>query len=208
MVYTIMCIICSRKSTVKTTEILACHKVSSIPKKIINLKKLTCSSARLIQISKGFTQLTHLTINRNMIREIPKELVNLECLKCGDNPIEKLPNTLTKLTYLSCYNTGIREIPKELISLVKIRVDNLKITIPRELINLKEVTNCFVTHDGDNFTWDQSWLKTDVEIKKIIKLQRFIKLYIKLPILWNISEYYTKKKYSPENILKYINLEN
>lgn len=48
---------------------------------------------------------------------------------------------------------------------------------------------------------------TKLKVKKIIKLQRFIKLYIRLPTLWKIAEYYTKKKYSPENILKYINLE-
>lgn len=46
-----------------------------------------------------------------------------------------------------------------------------------------------------------------LKVKKLIKLQRFIKLYIRLPILWRIAEYYTKKKYAPENILKYINLE-
>ena len=80
---------------------------------------------------------------------------------------------------MSCYNTGIKEIPKELVSLVEIRVNNMILKVPKELINIK-----------------------------IIKLQRYIKLYIKLPILWKIAEYYTKKKLSPENVLKYINLED
>ncbi len=30
---------------------------------------------------------------------------------------------------------------------------------------------------------------------------------ILLKKLWKIAEYYTKKKYSPDNILKYVNLE-
>jgi hypothetical protein len=50
-------------------------------------------------------------------------------------------------------------------------------------------------------------LKTEDEIKKIISLQKYWKLYKNLPTLWEIAEYYTKKKYSPENILKYIELE-
>lgn len=39
---------------------------------------------------------------------------------------------------------------------------------------------------------------------------KFLKLYKKYKFkltLWKIAEYYTKKKYSPENILKYINLD-
>ena len=47
-------------------------------------------------------------------------------------------------------------------------------------------------------------MKKPHEVKKIIKLQRYIKLYLKLQTLWKIAEYYTKKKYAPENALKYI----
>lgn len=59
--------------------------------------------------------------------------------------------------------------------------------------------------------WDRSWLKTITEVKKIIKLQKFWKknrkFIVNLPTLWKIAEYYTKKKYSAINILKYINLD-
>lgn len=41
-------------------------------------------------------------------------------------------------------------------------------------------------------------------IKKIIKIQEEWKRYKRMKILWKIAEYYMSKKYSPENILKYI----
>jgi hypothetical protein len=54
-------------------------------------------------------------------------------------------------------------------------------------------------------------LKTEDEIKKIIPLQKYWKkngkFIINLPTLWGIAEYFSAKKYSPENILKYIELD-
>jgi hypothetical protein len=41
----------------------------------------------------------------------------------------------------------------------------------------------------------------------IKKFLRHCVFYNKLPILWEIAEYYTKKKYHPVNILKYIKLD-
>jgi len=160
-----MCIICTRNFTVETTEIVACNKVKNIP------KKLTCKNTD--------------------IKEIPKELVNLECLKCGDTSIKELPNTLTKLTYLSCKNIEITEIPKELISLVEIRVNNMIIKVPKELINIKGIraSGCGIIN------WDSSWMKTKDEIKKNIKLQRYIKLYLKLPNLWKLLNIIQKRNF-------------
>lgn len=40
----------------------------------------------------------------------------------------------------------------------------------------------------------------------VIKIQRYWRLRKKIPTLWKIAEYYTSKKYSPNNILKYVNL--
>lgn len=48
-----------------------------------------------------------------------------------------------------------------------------------------------------------------IELYKIqsqIKIFNLYKTYKKNKILWKIAEYYTAKKYSPKNILKYINL--
>lgn len=42
--------------------------------------------------------------------------------------------------------------------------------------------------------------------KKIKKFQNLWKKYKKNKILWQIAEYYSAKKYSPLNILKYIDL--
>jgi hypothetical protein len=59
-----------------------------------------------------------------------------------------------------------------------------------------------------NCNWDKSWEAKKYDLNKIIILQKYFKLKNKtLPILWKIAEYYTAKKYSPENIFKYINLD-
>jgi hypothetical protein len=42
------------------------------------------------------------------------------------------------------------------------------------------------------------------ECQQIIEIPKEL---VNLPTLWKIAEYYTKKKYSPENILKYIKLD-
>ena len=45
------------------------------------------------------------------------------------------------------------------------------------------------------------------QIHYVSQIIRWYKNTKKNKILWKIAEYYTKKKYSPENILKHINLE-
>ena len=46
------------------------------------------------------------------------------------------------------------------------------------------------------------------KINEIIKIQRLFRWNKKLPVLWKIAEYYTAKKYSPENALKYAYLND
>lgn len=71
------------------------------------------------------------------------------------------------------------------------------ITFDREYVHLISENNLC------NFK--QDCLKLH-KIQSKIKIFNCYKKYKKNKILWKIAEYYTKKKYSPENILKYINL--
>jgi hypothetical protein len=44
-------------------------------------------------------------------------------------------------------------------------------------------------------------------VNAFTKLKRLIHWKAKLPTLWKIAEYYTARKYSPENVLLYISLD-
>lgn len=183
-----MCIICTKRYGLNLTELncKGCKLIKKIPEELINLKHLDCKNTK--------------------IKEIPKELINLDYLCIHKTRIQEIPKELNKIIYLFCDETPVKEIPKELINLKYLHCIYNKVTkIPKELIHLKFL-NCIRKID-----WDKSWIKTKEEKQKIVKLQRFwkknYKFIINLPILWKIAEYYTAKKYSPENILKYIKLE-
>ena len=150
----------------------------------INATKLDCRDCKNIkEIPKKLVKLKDLNCNRcENIKEIPKELVNLKKLSCSNTQVKEISKELVNLKYLDCEHTQVKNIPKELVKIETI-------------------------YHNDNCIQDKSWYKTSNETKKIIKLQRCIKLYLKLPTLWRIAEYYTQKKYSPENIMKYIDLE-
>lgn len=224
-----MCIICTGDYDINLTELNCsnCNDIVEIPKELVNLKQLRCYYTEITNIPKELVNLEYLSCFGNEINEIPKELVNLIYLDCGEAYIERLPKELinlrelncescrilieipkefVNLTKFDCYDTKVKEIPKELINLTHLdcRYSQVK-EIPKELVNLKDVKiplDCI---------WDRSWIKTDNEINKINNFQIFWKKYgnyiTKLPTLWKIAEYYTARKYSPENIMKYLDLE-
>jgi Leucine-rich repeat (LRR) protein len=138
------------------------------------------------------------------IEDYDIDLSELNCNKC--NKIKEIPKGLVNLRNLDISNTQIKEIPKELINLNNLWCDNTKIKeIPKELINLNYI------YCNADYIWDKSWHKTENEINNIIPLQKFWKrngkFIVKLPTLWKIDEYYSAKNYSPENIMKYVNLD-
>jgi hypothetical protein len=93
----------------------------------------------------------------------------------------KIPKELIKLTELDCSGTNVDHIPCELINLNDLCYDGYKTDI-KIIKRQKRIKNGFI---------------------------KFIKLYKKykwLKTLWKIAEYYTAKKYSPDNIIKYIDL--
>lgn len=157
-------------------------------------------------IPKELINLTKLNLSGTKVKKIPKELIKLEELYCEGEIVLKIPNTFINLKKLKCFDsTNIKTIPKEFVNLTKLICYNTNIkNIPKELVNLK------ILIKPQNCIWDKSWIKNENEIQKIIILQRFWKrngkFIIKLPVLWKIAEYYMSKKYSPENILKYVDL--
>ena len=214
-----MCIVCTGEYDISLTQLLChnCQQITEIPKELINLNYIECGYTKISKIPKEFENLTYLYCENSKITEIPKELNKIAYLRCKNTKINNIPFTLIHLQYIELYNTKITEIPKELVNLNYINCCKTKIkTIPKELVNLTRLI-CDKTEAAPPFylisssynlvTQDKSWFKTKHEIKKIIKLQKYWKIYFKYPILWKIAEYYTAKKYSPKNIMKYIDLK-
>jgi F0F1-type ATP synthase delta subunit len=50
-------------------------------------------------------------------------------------------------------------------------------------------------------------IQTNIGFVKFLRLYKQYKEKKRLKILWKIAEYYMKKKYHPNNILKYLDLE-
>jgi Leucine-rich repeat (LRR) protein len=103
------------------------------------------------------TQLTHLNLEYNQIKEIPKEiqfLIQLTELYLHSNHIEEIPKEiqfLTQLTYLLLYNNEINEIPTEIQFLIQLtglflNVNKIK-KIPKEIQFLSQMTNLFLQNN-------------------------------------------------------------
>jgi hypothetical protein len=143
--------------------------------------------------------ITELFIHNQNLHELPEDLVLYNCLThlyCHGNELTTLKYLPPNLTHLICIDnllTSLDNLPQSITHLYcshncLIEFDNTNIKeLPKELINLKydEYNNCI---------YDNSWKKNEDEIIKIINLQRYIKLYLKIPILWKIAEYYMEKK--------------
>lgn len=62
----------------------------------------------------------------------------------------------------------------------------------------------------DEIRWDVLYKRIEelVLINNAVLISNWYKKYKRIQTLWKIAEYYTSNKYSPENALKYINLED
>ncbi len=157
---------------------------TEIPDTLVNLKFLHLShfTRKQITIPKTLINLEELTIYDEEINEIPNELINLKKLTIRSKYINKIPDTLIKLEELYVKEKLIKEIPKTLINLRKL-----------EFINNKE---------------DEKIINRNRKIKNtLVKFIKWCKNYIILKKLWKIADYYTSKKYHPNNILQYVNLD-
>jgi hypothetical protein len=133
--------------------------------------------------------------------DVPKELTNLEYLYCSNTSVSIIPKELAKLKSLYISHTYVTSIPEELICLNKLYFifTNVK-DIPKKLINLTNL--CVGTEHNIAIIVRQKKIKNG--FIKYVKLWKIYKLF---KTLWQIAEYYTKKKYHPNNIHKYINLD-
>lgn len=180
---------------------------------LYNLESLCCPNSNILFIPKELINLKILSCRYTNISYIPKELIKLESLYCGFTNISYIPKELINLKSLSCENTHISSIPKELINLNWLYCANTEIyNIPFELYNLQNIVFTVDEIIGNIIIPNHILIRINInknnkirnKLKKIIYKFRRIKQF---KILWKIAEYYTAKKYSPNNILKYIKLD-
>lgn len=196
--------------------------VKQLPKTLINLHELHCENSQLSEIPKELINLHVIDCSGSHVLEIPNELINLVELYCDDCQINSIPKELINLRELYCSNTNISNIPKELINLEVIEACDTYIqTLPKELVNLttfyysndnfkylpKNLKSLYYIHNEDSDEYIEGEYDISVFINKTIiafKLGRIFRLKKQLPTLWKIADYYTKQKYHPENMYKYI----
>ena len=171
-----------------------------IPETLVNLKHLDCDGTQVKIIPKNLINLQILICTNTQIKKIPNTLINLIELYCYNTKIKNIPNTLVNLQYLCCYRTQIKLIPNTLVNLQELYCN--KLTLSNKLISLKYI---YQLNNINNY-WNYI-NKSDKHRLAFIKLQKIFRLRKLFKILWKIAEYYTAKKYSPENVMKFINLD-
>ena len=77
----------------------------------------------------------------------------------------------------------------------------------KNIENSKELTKLFISNCDNFYNIDTIDNKKINEYLSSICIKRWYKKYKHFKTLWKIAEYYTKRKYSPENILNYVYLE-
>jgi len=205
----------------KNLKSLYCQsaQIYDIPNTFINLEYLDCSYTAINYIPKTLRKLEYLDCSYTAVDDIPNTLIKLEYLDCSYTAVEDIPNTLINLEYLDCSYTEITFIPDTLVLLEYLNCsENIDLNkLPDTLINLITL-NCNSTDIIDipktliNLTEIYSdKLDTNMIINRQKKIKngflKFIKLYKLYRIsdtLWKIAEYYIARKYSPNNIIHYI----
>ncbi len=170
-------------------EIKDCNNITNIPNIDINgLKIINCNNLTEISNIKHLEEL-HI-INCDKIIEIPN-LTSLSHLT-----VEKLPKLIQIYPMENLEKLCIIDCPK-LIQFMhkKPNLGNCS------LISLT-IKDCL--HLRNIYTDDISKMKQYITIMTITK---WYKYNYKTKILWKIAEYFSAKKYSPKNVLKYINLK-
>ena len=199
-----MCVICSKTWNSQMDELVTCVDASEIPPELIELIFLDCQSTKVKSIPDTLTKLRHVDISDTGICEIPATLTNLEYLNCMYSNVCKLPTTLIKLSILHC--DRISEIPPELINLANTNMSFWNISGIHGITYFRNESKQFY----HGYLRSGSLLiRNNVAHKAIelIKLQRRFRFRRKMRTLWKIAEYYTARKYAPENVFLYISLD-
>lgn len=96
---------------------------------------------------------------------------------------------------------------KDLENEIKYRIVNSHYhNIARRIILDYQINDLTYNNALENLTSIRNLIYVS-KYDQIVKIQRLFRWVKKLPILWKIAEYYSAKKYKPENILKYIKLD-
>jgi hypothetical protein len=199
-----MCVICYKTWDLRMDSLVTCPNAMEIPSEMTELIFLYAQSANIIKIPATLTKLRHVDISGSGICCIPPELINLEYLDCKGSRVCDLPTTLTKLSILHC--DRIAKIPSELINLAHSTLS---------LWNISGIHGIkYFYNDSSKFYHGYlrsgNLLISNIvahNIVALIKFQRIFRLRQKMRTLWKIAEYYTARKYAPNNALRYISLD-
>lgn len=116
---------------------------------------------------------------------------------------------LQRLYIQNCPNLIKIPIIPELQELHLYHLTN-KVKIPIILsLQILYIYNCTHLHDRYITSNDKiiEFMNSSIRIKRWYKNMRYLKSD-RVKTLWKIADYYTSKKYAPENALKFINLED
>lgn len=128
----------------------------------------------------------------NNITTIPN-IQGLTCLRIDNCPnILTIPN-IESLGELKIYNFLVSSITKINYNFPKL-----------DRLHIKNCLNLYDVYIPSNRKEVKRYLQSLMS-RKILNWYRKCK---RNKVLWQIAEYYTSKKYSPENVLKFIDLED
>ena len=138
-------------------------------------------------------------VNNDELLEFGSNNTNFSLMKKNENSLKKLKNTknITASTKFSIMHGLINPIVLAEIKFTGKELSFYYNPCAKNTFDLNEI-------ELKQFKKEFYKLNEFYYINKIIK---WYKHHKKIKILWKIAEYYTKKKYSPENIIKYINLD-
>ena len=125
--------------------VLSCggNKFTSLPKGLINLKKLFFDHTPLTTLPNDIRSIEKIVCDHHNLTKLWKGLdiwSNLVTLRCENGPLEYLPEGMIKLKELLCRNNKIEVLPDDMINIRILYCSNNQITIiPEGFTKLKEV---------------------------------------------------------------------
>ncbi len=207
------------------TLVLVCNssKISKLPNSLKYMKDL------ITKLPSNLDELKILNCENTLIAKLPSNLGELKILNIRNTKISHIPNCITNLIYLDCENTLITKLPSNLDKLQFLNIRNTKINNLSEIINSMRslrtirlgsnyIEKIITTNQIDIYYTNNIYKKTAVDfpegynryVKYMNGFRKFINVltYNKYKdTLWEIGEYYSKKRYHPDNILKYVSLD-
>lgn len=161
-----------------------------------------CPALTVIPIIQDLTDLD--IHNCPLITKISNMLCILEISKSS-----RFRNFMQKLTTLYIMNCPLLTAIPHIQGLTTLYIDTCpKLTVIPNIQGLTTlgISNCLKLKD----TYQKKKKRNIKQYIQRLTAIRIINWYRKCKrnkVLWKIAEYYTKRKYSPENILKFINLK-